>query len=66
MAVMHEDRKPIRTSADLAVAIRVAADTDIDAAAALALFAPPDVLLPMHSLALLLYRLFTTSSIAAA
>jgi hypothetical protein len=35
-------------------------------AAALALFAPPDVPLPTHTLALLLRRLFTTRSIAAA
>jgi hypothetical protein len=35
-------------------------------AAALALFVPPDVLLLTHSLALLLRRLFTTRSIAAA
>jgi hypothetical protein len=63
---MHEERKPIRTPADLAAAIRVAANADIDAAAALALSAPPDVPLPTHSLALLLRRLFTTRSITAA
>ena len=66
MAAVDEERKPILTPADLAAAIRAAADTDIDAAAALALFAPPDVPLPTHSLALLLRRLFTTRSIAAA
>jgi hypothetical protein len=66
VAAVDEERKPILMPADLAAAIRAAADTDIDAAAALALFAPSDVPLPTHSLALLLCRLFTTRSIAAA
>jgi hypothetical protein len=79
VAAVDEERKPILMPADLAAAIRAAADTDIDAAAAiraaadtdidaaaaLALFAPPDVPLPTHSLALLLRRLFTTRSITS-
>ncbi|CAD6248370.1 unnamed protein product [Miscanthus lutarioriparius] len=63
---VQEERKPIRTPADLAAAIRAAADADVDAAAALALSAPPDVPLPTHSLALLLRRLATTRSVFAA
>jgi hypothetical protein len=65
VAAVHEERKPIRTPADLATVIHVAAKADIDAAATLALSAPPDVPLPTHSLALLLRRLFTTRSITA-
>jgi hypothetical protein len=66
VVAVHEERKPIWTPANLAAAIRAAADVNIDATAALALSAPPDLPLPTHSLALLLRRLFTTRSIAAA
>ncbi|EES04383.1 hypothetical protein BDA96_04G018700 [Sorghum bicolor] len=57
---VQEERKPIRTPADLAAAIRAAADANVNAAAALSLSAPTDVPLPTHSLALLLRRLATT------
>jgi hypothetical protein len=66
VAAVHEERKPIRTPADLAAAIHAAAAANINTAAALALSVPSDVPLLTHSLVLLLHRLFTTSSIAVA
>jgi pentatricopeptide repeat protein len=62
----QEERRPIRTPTDLAAAIRAAADADIDAAVALALDTPAAVPLLPYSLALLLRRLASHRSVAAA
>jgi pentatricopeptide repeat protein len=61
-----EARRPIKTPADLAAAIRSTADANIDAATSPALKAAPTIPLPTHSLALLLRRLAVHRSVAAA